>query len=636
MEGLVAIIKGLYSPLRRRGAGGEAILLIAFATLTPAGVQSQTDPIIQIIDTIQVLAESDPSSPSILYTLPELDAGQLSIDKKEFRLQAGNNLATTLEDNGSMAIRHYGAGLSTISQEGLGSNRTTLNWLGSPLNSPSLGTIDLSIIPTYFLPETTQRISREVTPSQNQLLKPHTASSLYFNTGSFGQIGGGLDFRRYIGRRSGPEQHYSGQKLNTHLSLFYAQAENDFSFQDERGRERTLPNAASSSIGVTGSKWFELPNQSSIRLGVWLDQTERQIAPTTEQLSSQASQTDRTGRFSFQYHSDDRKAWAYQMGFNHQAAYLRYQDPAGEIDNPVTTGNSQLNGQLSIPTKMQALRLTFLPSFQRLTASINDEETVIQNWQNLEVRLQNSQIYNWGYRIRTGFTFGDQAGDGQWIGQACLQYGNLHRIKAHYERRFRRPTLNDLYWPELGRPNLRAEIINSFSTHYQYLDLNDTWQFEAKLFHHRIQNAIRWLPEEGQFRPRNFARLLSSGLKSTLVWHQSDWLMGGFFQYARVRENGADRQLPYEPEITAGGRLRYAPDRFSITYRLHYQSAVNTLAAADNQLPATWLHHMDISYTFGAFELQLRLRNLSNLNYQRVAGYPLPGRHYRLQVIYDF
>ncbi|MEM7573563.1 MAG: hypothetical protein AAF433_11705 [Bacteroidota bacterium] len=635
---LYAAFKRLFSPLRCRGAGGETLALLVLATLAPAEVQSQVDTIVQMIDTIQVAANltQDPICPATITYLPNLEVGQLPIDKDELRLNSGNNLAATLEDNGSMAIRHYGPGLSTISQEGLGSNRTTLNWLGNPLNSPSLGTIDLSIIPTFFLPEASQAIHQGVAPGPHQVLQPNISSTLHLNTGSFGQLGGGWDFRRSIGRRSGPEQNYAGQYLNTHLSFFYAQAQNDFSFQDERGRERSLPNAASRSIGLTGRKWFDLPDHSRILLGIWLDQTERDIAPTTEQLNSQASQTDRNGRFSLQYTSDDRRQWQYLLHFNHQDSYLRYQDPPGEIDNPVYTYNSQLRGRLHFPLKSDHFALSFHPSIQRLSARVNDEEQVFQSWQNLEFSLYKPVSYRWRYHLQGGVSLGDQAGNGQWIGQASLKYGNLHRVGLSYERRFRRPTLNDLYWPELGRPDLRAETINSLALNYDLLDLPNPWRLEAKLFHHRIQNAIRWLPEDGQFRPRNFARLVSTGLKGTAVWKNKNWLLGTFFQYAQVREADSDRQLPYEPELTAGGRLRYAPERFSITYRLHYQSAVNTLTVADNQLPATWLHHIDLSYTFGAFELQLRLRNLTNLNYQRVAGYPLPGRHYRLQAIYDF
>ena len=72
-------------------------------------------------------------------------------------------------------------------------------------------------------------------------------------------------------------------------------------------------------------------------------------------------------------------------------------------------------------------------------------------------------------------------------------------------RTLRNPTLNDLYWPELGDEDLVAEegVALEQTLEYQHRGAEVSLAFYVN----RFSDMIAWIPsEDGRFRPRNFNR----------------------------------------------------------------------------------------------------------------------------------
>ncbi len=80
-----------------------------------------------------------------------------------FQLISANfSLADRLAMNGtSIFIKNYGSGLSSLSLRGTSASHTQIFWNEIPLQSPMLGQLDLSILPSFFLDELTLNLGNE-------------------------------------------------------------------------------------------------------------------------------------------------------------------------------------------------------------------------------------------------------------------------------------------------------------------------------------------------------------------------------------------------------------------------------------------------------------------------------------------
>ena len=85
--------------------------------------------------------------------LSDLSTGQTvtSLDSTLLASYQADPLEKVLQENTPVFIKSYGTGnLATTSFRGTGASHTAVYWQGLPINSPSLGLTDFSLIPTSF------------------------------------------------------------------------------------------------------------------------------------------------------------------------------------------------------------------------------------------------------------------------------------------------------------------------------------------------------------------------------------------------------------------------------------------------------------------------------------------------------
>lgn len=614
----------------------------------PAEVQSQNDTTLVGIDTTvylqaveikgrytngEAIVSGSDTRPYIYHNLGSRGYG-LILNRREAKLNLLSTGAELIEDRYAIRANDYGPGLSTMSQQGTGSQRTTVSY-PIELRTPTTGVVDFSLLPPVLF---TKYWGESERPSVQKTVDGHVV----LGVGSFGERSLGLDFRGWLPHKEQPDtSRLSYQSRGTHLdlSLFGTQADNNFNIRDSRGRERQLPNADEEQLSSRLAINHVFNDRHQLYGSALMLTADRQIPPALEQLNSRARQIDR------QLFSRVGYSFSTERGINigiegqYTDLSLRYVDPSLSLD--ATTKADSWLGILRTAWKTSFLGqewLSLKTAWQHQSGSPNNGQPRSRDWLALSTAFKWSLGSRYGasvIHLRPRIEIGETGTNRPFVQLGASWYTG--HFLLHYERSLRRPTLNDLFWPELGREDLEAERSHSFRIGFKHNESGIKHGFYPQFlaFHHFIRNAIRWLPEGGQFRPRNFDDFQSSGIEGGLNWLGDHWLLGTSAQYAYARNETRGRQIAYEPRLTVLSRIRYEAKRWAATYRIHYQSSVYTLNAADNRLPQTWLHHADFSYTFGRLELQLRLRNLFDLRYQRIAGYPLPGRHWRLQVIYS-
>ena len=85
-------------------------------------------------------------------SLRDIGAQKTPLDTTVLRENITNSLADVLSQNSSIFIKSYGRGtLATASFRGTAPSHTQVTWNGMKMNSPMLGMVDFSLIPSYLI-----------------------------------------------------------------------------------------------------------------------------------------------------------------------------------------------------------------------------------------------------------------------------------------------------------------------------------------------------------------------------------------------------------------------------------------------------------------------------------------------------
>ena len=225
----------------------------------------------------------------------------------------------------------------------------------------------------------------------------------------------------------------------------------------------------------------------------------------------------------------------------------------------------------------------------------------------------------------------------------------LLSVKANYGRSFRAPTFNDLYWPRdaytAGNPDLQPERATDFDAGATLeipvlagIGASFTW------FGNTVTDLILWQPGAvGVWMPANIGKAQVRGIEagaSVSPWKDLLTLSWNYTHLDARNKSGTsdeyDKKLPDRPadmhKLTLQTReagVFAAVDFLSVGMR--YTTTTN-----DASLPAYHVFNALIGYARevagGRMEVKGEVLNLGDVEYQVMAGYPVPGREFRVSL----
>ena len=199
---------------------------------------------------------------------------------------------------------------------------------------------------------------------------------------------------------------------------------------------------------------------------------------------------------------------------------------------------------------------------------------------------------------------------------------------------FRRPSLNDLYWPEdnfaLGNPDLQPETSVEFDCGISFSAIE--WlSFSATAFIAETEDLIRWEPgESGKWSPVNISRALRKGIE-TEVWFSGHPIeITGTLTLLNVTDNFSEsvnyhKTLPYTPDYTFGVQAGLEYPRWA-----HWSVSASGMGIRfKNYSETSWMPAyilfsagVDLLPEFlGSFSVNTSVENLLNQEYQETSGY---------------
>lgn len=571
------------------------------------------------------------------------------------------SLGALLERESPVLVRSYGASgsLMSVSLRGTGSNHTQVNWNGFPLNSPTTGQADLSLVPAIFMQTVgiIQGASGALFGSgtfggsinlgnspdwDNRLTAEYTAHG-----GSFGNFGNSLLVRT------------GSRRIQYHLSVTTARSRNDFVYRDDYRFGIPIIRSTHNSYlsrGLIQNLYANLGNGHHLEGGLWIQQKSKEMpALMGSYQESNALQRDSLLRSYVTYRKSGNRS-AFVMRSAWFSDFLHYTDKLNATDS-----------SYAVDSRISARRWMNTADYRhyfnsRIVAgggvSYNRTDGISRNYggkiQEHELALYgNIKVKHESWVFHAGFRkefYEDIHPPLQYSLGFRFRGGERFTLRSDLSSKFRKPTFNEKYWSPGGNPRLNPEKGwgGSISGEWAVLPARGSrMRLDAvvDLYFQQVDNWIQWVQRDS-LTPVEYKQVRSTGVDSRLRFDLPGerFSLNGFISHAFSHAviTGTYDENP----IYQGNQMIYVPRHaLKAGISAHYQSIQVSLCASYTGSRETvetgnalWrlapysLVDAALGYDFRVYGCKVglsgQLCNVFNTRYQVVRSYPMPGRSF--------
>jgi vitamin B12 transporter len=554
-----------------------------------------------------------------------------------------------LQETSPIFIRQYGAGmLASPSFRGTSAGHTAIFWNGLPINSPSLGQSDLSILPIAGVDQVAIHFGNGGALFGNEAI----GGSIHLNTKASFAKGFHGNFTQQIGSfgqfNSTVKAGFSTGKFSTETRIYRESAENDFTYKDlgQAGTpEVRAGNSAFQQSGMVQDLAWNLNPTSQLKASLWYNQADREIQPVMGS-STNDTQKDESIRLAVDYFHFGKKSI-----LNLKTGLIR----DNQVFNQSINSTSQyfLSGDwdaaLSSKWNLKTgIRLNFIQG-ELSTYQATDQR--IETYQSLrfepveKVRLS-LNLRQLAYLNQFEPFIPSLGADWDFWKNTSNQLS----LKASLAKGIKVPTLNDRFWEPGGNPDLLPEQSKSGEIGLNWIKTGEL-NLENSLTYYRmnVDNWIIWLPKGSFWSPENIREVQNQGLeyqgqvsKAAAAWNiRANWS----YTWSRaISTKGIDendpsigRQLPYTPEHQANGRITIGKNDFSAFLGTFFVGQRRVTTDGQRVMPTYQLFNLGFSYpklNWGSVNLPIsfQINNLFNTDYQVLYLRAMPGRSYHFTI----
>jgi vitamin B12 transporter len=200
---------------------------------------------------------------------------------------------------------------------------------------------------------------------------------------------------------------------------------------------------------------------------------------------------------------------------------------------------------------------------------------------------------------------------------------NKLRFIASYGTAFRAPTFNDLYFPNFSNSKLKPERSESVE-----IGLNQitTWgRWEINSYQTDLDDLIAF--DSSTFAPENIDSARIRGLEAILAIHLADWNINANLTLLNPTNQSNDKILPRRAKKALNISLDRKINQFSVGTSLYAVGKRYDDLANQRELGAYTTMDLRAGYQITkAWQVQARISNLFDKNYETVAYYNQAGR----------
>jgi vitamin B12 transporter len=558
---------------------------------------------------------------------------------------AARSLGDLLQEQSPVFIRQYGAGmLASPSFRGTSAGHTAIFWNGLPINSPSLGQSDLSILPIEAVDQVQVHFGSSGALFGNEAIggSLHLASKTAFGKGLEGRI------TQTVGSfglfNTGVSGGFSSKNFSSKSRVYRQVARNNFTYQDlslPGTPESTEDHAQVAQLGFVQDLAWNLSDKSQLKAAFWWNKAEREIQPVMGSKTSDR-QSDENFRAVLDYFRFGKKSvWNLKTGwvrdeliFNERLNQTKQFFAASDWD--FALGESW---QFKAGT-----RATFVRGDLDTYSATDQRFELYQSarWTASEVLSLSLNLRQFAYLDNFVPFLPSLGGDWKfWEGsnQKLL-------LKASLGKGFKIPTLNDRFWIPGGNPDLLPEESLSGEIGLNWSKTGAfSWDQSLTYYRMQVDNWIIWLPQGSVWSPENIREVQNQGIE---YQGSGRWKTGNVNWKAEVSytfsealdltsEPANPRQLPYSPRHQANGSLSAEYAGFAVNLGSFFvgQRAIGTGNARILDSYQIWnagLRFPDLKWRDSRFPLSFQVLNLLDRAYQVLYLRAMPGRSYQINL----
>ncbi|MGA1870675.1 MAG: TonB-dependent receptor plug domain-containing protein [bacterium] len=263
--------------------------------------------------------------------------------------------------------------------------------------------------------------------------------------------------------------------------------------------------------------------------------------------------------------------------------------------------------------------------------SVVNKALFLQNQLNL---LDESLFISAGWRIDDYSTFGSESTYKASIAYLFKDMGT--KVKVNWGTAFKAPTLNSLYWPDSGNPELKAEESESYDIGIQQKLNNERISLSLCYFHNQFEHLIEWAPDprpENPFRwtPQNVSRALTQGWEIEAAFELfKDLILKANHTFTKTEDKEKEKELLRRPKNKTSLTIDYsAVQRLNLYCTLNYVGDRWDDVANEEKIDAYRRLDLAAMYDINTlFQIHGKINNLLNEDYEEIPGYSTAGRSF--------
>lgn len=571
---------------------------------------------------------------------------------QNLQLLPSRNIAELLQQESGIFIKNYGSGsIATSSIRGGNAGHTLVLWNDLPIQSPMLGLLDLSLLPSNFSEDITVQkgggtakwgsgaVGGVIALNNSANFNNQISGSAKITAGSFGL------FQQDLMAKVGTS------KFQSHTKISHQQADNDFTYSLTPTLERVNENAEFRQKNFLQNFYFRPKSNQQIATHFWYQQTERQVPALTTQTRSLSHQFDKAFRLIVDYKNVQKQS-VYNAKIGYFKEFLNYFDDLflTESYSNFSTILADANAQFVLNNKHKIL----IGTTQTLTEATADNYP--ENPQ--EYRAALFLTHDWKYNNwQTELSIRQEMIDGVLVPIIPMfgldkSLAKAVKLKAKVSRNYRLPTLNDRFWQPGGNPDLLPENgwSQEFGLHYnkQFRSKQTSIKASVTAFNRNMNNWIMWsrLDNQSFWSANNITKVWSRGLESeaefryrknyfeTLISLGHNWVRSTNQEAITQPNIPVNQQLFYTPEHQLFGKFQLS---FRELYATYYHTFTSTTLGVNEDLNAYHLGNLQfwIAWELGDLQgdLLFNIQNIWDTDYFIVERRPMAGRHFNFSVV---
>ncbi|VUD47154.1 Vitamin B12 transporter BtuB [Thalassocella blandensis] len=204
------------------------------------------------------------------------------------------------------------------------------------------------------------------------------------------------------------------------------------------------------------------------------------------------------------------------------------------------------------------------------------------------------------------------------------------KLFASYAEGFKVPTFNDLGWPDdgfsVGNKFLKAESSENGEIGLRYFS-GDIY-LDAAVFNNKVENLIDWAPgDDGKWSPQNIASAKFKGAELTLGMNLDNWLIELNSSYVDPKNGETGKIIDRRSKTRSNLRFEYQfSDSWLLGTVVKYRGSRFENDGAEKLDAVTMLDaYLTLSLS-EELQLNMKLNNISDEDYQLIPGYNQAGR----------